>query len=303
MRLVGIGEILWDVIGEEEHLGGAVLNFAVHACRLGHEVKLVSAVGKDERGERALQAAAGFGLATDGIQRSGEWPTGIVTVQVDGAGQPAFEIHRPAAYDAVALDAAELARLAAWKPDWICHGTLFPFFPRAKEALFRAVEAVPAARRFYDVNLRKSCYSLELVEELLRRATVVKTNDAEALELGAAFFGAGCTLEAFCREGVTRFGWEAACVTRGDQGCAVWMRGEYVELPGYRVKVADTVGAGDAFSAAFLHGFHAGWTAAECGDFANRLGALVASRTGGVAEWAAEELGGKVPGEQQPAVS
>ena len=279
MRLISIGEILWDVIGDKEHLGGALLNFSVHAARLGHEVSLVSAVGTDERGDRVLEASA-LGLSTDLIQRSGEWPTGIVTVTVAPDGQPTFVIHRPAAYDSIRLDGSALARLASWNPDWIC----------GRNLLFETMEAIPRARRFYDINLRQNCFTPELVLEMLRRATVVKLNDSEARALSAMFGTGDLTMERFCRDNAARLGWEAICVTRGEQGCAVLTGDQYVEVPGYRVQVADAVGAGDAFAAAFLHGLDSGWPAAEIGDFANRLGALVASRPGGVAPWSLDQV-------------
>src|SRR5258707_668985 len=128
MRIISIGEILWDVIGSQEHLGGAPLNLSVHASRLGHDVCVVSAVGTDQRGDRALEAMSGLGLPIDLVQRSGEWPTGIVTVTVADDGQPEFEIQRPAAYDSIKLDKAALERLAAWNPDWVCFGTLLSMY-------------------------------------------------------------------------------------------------------------------------------------------------------------------------------
>src|ERR1700676_1618206 len=108
MRLITIGEILWDVIGGQEHLGGALLNLSVHASRLGHDVSLMSAVGTDQRGDRALEAMSSLGLSTDLVQRSEEWPTGIVTVTIADDGQPQFEIHRLAAYDFMQLRQATL---------------------------------------------------------------------------------------------------------------------------------------------------------------------------------------------------
>jgi fructokinase len=118
----------------------------------------------------------------------------------------------------------------------------------------------------------------------------VKLNDVEVGMVGQMFGTPETTVESFCRNYAARFGWQAVCVTRGSEGCALLLAGEYLELPGYRVKVADTVGAGDAFAAALVHGIHAGWPAREVGDFANRLGALVASRSGGVPAWTANEL-------------
>jgi fructokinase len=271
-------------------LGGALLNLSVHAARLGHQVSLVSAVGADQRGERALEAMSLLGLSTDLVQRSGKWPTGIVTVTVADDGQPEFEIHRPAAYDSMTLDAAGLERLAAWDPDWICYGTLLSMYPRGRKVLFDAIDAIPRARRFYDVNLRPKSFTAELVLELLRRATVVKLNQDEVRSLDVMFQGSTRTLEEFCRDHAARLGWEAVCVTRGELGCAILAGGEFVEVPGYSVQVADTVGAGDAFAAAFLHGLHVGWPAAQIGDFANRLGAFVASRRGGAAPWSLDQI-------------
>ena len=290
MRLITIGEILWDVIGGQEHLGGALLNLSVHASRLGHDVSLVSAVGADQRGDRALEAMSALGLSTELVQRSHERPTGIVTVTVANDGQPEFEIHRPAAYDSMKVDKAALERLISWEPDWLCYGTLLSMYPHGRDLLLETMDALPRTRRFYDVNLRPKSFTSELVLKLLERATVVKLNQDEVHSLDRMFQRSTRTLEEFCRDQAERWGWEAVCVTRGELGCAILACDQYVEVPGYRVKVADTVGAGDAFAAAFLHGLNAGWPAAQIGDFANRLGALVASRRGGAAPWSLDEI-------------
>jgi fructokinase len=290
MKLLSIGEILWDVIGGQEYLGGAPLNLSVHASRLGHAVSVVSAVGADQRGDCALQAISALGLSIDLIQRSHEWPTGTVTVAIADDGQPEFEIHRPAAYDSLKLDKAARERLAAWDPDWVCYGTLLSMYPHGRNVLLEAMAALPRARRFYDVNLRPKSFTPELVLALLGRATVVKLNQDEVHSLDVMFERSNRTLEKFCRDYAARWGWEAVCVTRGELGCAILVRDQYVEVPGYRVQVADTVGAGDAFSAAFLHGLDAGWSAAQIGDFANRLGAVVASRPGGAAPWSLDQI-------------
>jgi fructokinase len=292
MKIISIGEILWDVIEGQEHLGGALLNLSVHASRLGHDVSLVSAVGADQRGDRALEAMSSLGLSIGCVQRPEESPTGIVTVTVAGDGQPEFEIHRPAAYDSIKLDQPALEHLAVWDPDWVCFGTLLSMYPRGRNVLFETLDALPRARRFYDVNLRPKSFTPELVLALLGRATVVKLNQDEVHSVDGMFQKSNRTLEEFCRDYAARFGWEAVCITRGELGCAIFVRDQYVEVPGYRVQVADTVGAGDAFAAAFLHGLNARWPPAQIGDFANRLGALVASRPGGAAPWTLDQIGG-----------
>jgi fructokinase len=284
MRIVSIGEILWDVFDDAEHLGGAVFNFAAHAARLGHQIFFVSAVGDDERGRRALERTTALGLSTRYVSTTSEAPTGIVTVTVAADGQPSFVIHRPAAYDAAQLSDEELAELVAVRPDWVTFGTLQQTDPRARELVRRASEALPGARRFYDVNLRRDSYTPDLVDELLAAADVVKLNEDEARQLSP-----GLSIEQFCRQRARRHGWQAVCVTRGAAGCSVLIGGEFRSSPGYKVEVVDSVGAGDAFSAAFLHGLFLGWDPDRTADFANRVGALIASRPGGTPEWTVAE--------------
>ncbi len=289
MKIVCIGEVLWDVIGGEEHLGGAPFNFSVHAARLGHTVRFISAVGNDARGRRALERMDELGLSARYVGRRTGQPTGTVTVTLEPSGQPHFLIHRPAAYDFAEIAPAGLAALAEERPDWIYFGTLLQMSPRARELTRRLLEALPAARRFYDINLRQDGYSPELVRDLMARATVVKLNEEEVAAVEALEGRGGTSLEEFCRRGARRFGWQAACVTRGERGCALLVGEKYLESPGYRVKVADAVGAGDAFAAAFLDGLAAGRPPEEIADFSNRVGALIAGRSGALPEWTVEE--------------
>ena len=289
MRIISIGEVLWDVIGDKEYLGGAALNFAAHAARLGHTVFFVSAVGKDERGRRVLERMAELGLPTRYVREIETHPTGVVTVELDPAGVPRFTIHHPAAYDAPELTDGDVAELLSPKPDWIYFGTLFQMSPQARQLTYRLTDSHCGGRLLYDVNLRKDSYTAPLVRELMARAQVVKLNEEEATMIDPMFGRAARSVEAFCRDYAREFGWQAACVTRGEKGCAMLVKGEYVEASGYTVQAQDTVGAGDAFAAAFVHGLSRQWPPAEIADFANRIAALVASRPGGTPPWTLEE--------------
>jgi len=291
MNIISIGEVLWDVFGDAEHLGGAALNFAVHAKTLGHSVSFISAVGEDPRGQRILEKMEVMGLPVRFVCQVKDRPTGIVTVSLDSSGQPHFTIHRPAAYDFPHLSEADLAELSSSRPDWIYFGTLFQMSPKAKALTSKVIETNPKARRFYDVNLRENCYEAALVKELMSIATAVKLNEQEADVIQSMFGWSYSSLEDFCRGTARRFGWEALCVTRGESGCVLLVGDAYVEAEGYKIRVADTVGAGDAFAAAFVHGLGQGWPEQEVADFANRVGALVASRPGGTPRWAVEEVG------------
>ncbi|MGD0007481.1 MAG: PfkB family carbohydrate kinase [Terriglobia bacterium] len=289
MNIISIGEVLWDVFGDTEHLGGAAFNFGAHAKILGHSVSFISAVGQDQRGRHILEGMDAMGLPTRFVRQEKDHPTGIVTVSLDTSGQPHFIIHRPAAYDFPELSDGDLGALSSRRPDWIYFGTLFQMSPKAKALTLKVLDANPEARRFYDVNLRENCYEASLVNELMSLATAVKLNEQEVDMIQSMFGWSYRSLEDFCKGTARKFGWEAVCVTRGEAGCVLLVGDNYAEAEGYEVRVADTVGAGDAFAAAFVHGMGWGWPAQEVADFANRVGALVASRPGGTPSWTIEE--------------
>jgi fructokinase len=289
VKIISIGEVLWDVVGEKELLGGAPFNFAAHLRKLGDEVSFISAVGADQRGQRILERMLQMGLSTQHMRRVADHPTGMVTVTLDHAGQPHFVIHRPAAYDFPELTEPELRQLVSHQPDWIYFGTLLQMSPPAKQLTMRLLDSHCKARRFYDINLRANSYEPTLVRELMSRATVVKLNDTEVSEVAKMFGQSFRSLEQFCRRYAKAYGWEAVCVTCGPKGCVLLLGDTYIEANGYAVEVADTVGAGDAFAAAFVHGFGGGWSPSQVADFANRVGALVASRQGAIPAWTIEE--------------
>lgn len=278
-RILAIGELLWDLLPAGEAIGGAPYNFAVHAARLGHDVEFVSAVGDDERGRRALESIGDFARHVGVVNGV---PTGVARVSLGDDGQPSFLIERPAAYDF-----ARAGDVSA--PEWIAHGTLLAASPQAEQALIETRERFPAARRFYDVNLRPGQWTPDLVVRLLHGAHAVKLSEAE-METVARLRGLPATAEEFCRAALRQERWQAVAVTLGAEGCAAAIDGEVARCVGYAVTVADAVGAGDAFSAAFLHGVISGWSAARTGDFANRLGAIIASRSGATPEWSMADL-------------
>jgi fructokinase len=289
MKIVSFGEVLWDILPSTEHLGGAPFNFAWHAHNLGHEVCFVSAVGNDQRGSRALEHMADLGLSTRFVRRVSNYPTGTVTIALDSLELPQYVIHRPAAYDFPALGPAEFDALLNPAPDWIYFGTLQQTSAPAHNLLLKLIAAASTARYFYDVNLRVDCFTPELVQALARHAHVLKLNEQEIPFLREIIGLQGDSLEQFCRNCLRIFQLSAVCITLGPKGCALLMDNKYLEAPGFSLKVADTIGAGDAFSAALIHGISAGWPPAQIAEFANRIGALIASRPGGTPKWTMAE--------------
>lgn len=290
MKIISIGEVLWDVLGDSEHLGGAPFNFAAHLAKLGHEVYFISGVGADARGDRILEELSRRGLSKRYVSRISRQPTGIVTVNLSPDGQPTFAIHRPAAYDFPRLTQTDVAELTTPSPEWIYFGTLLQMSPQANQLTRKLLDASEKAKCFYDVNLRPGSYEAPLVRELMEQADIVKVNEEEVVQIERMLEMPGTTLENFCRSCAQLFALDSVCVTRGACGCALLVGDEFCEAEGYRVKVADAIGAGDAFAAAFLDAFGRGLSPTEIADFANRVGAIVASKLGAVPDWSREEI-------------
>lgn len=290
MRLLSVGEVLWDVFPDRELLGGAPLNFSANAVRLGNTAALVSAVGEDERGRLAREAIAALGVDLRFVQQVSAAATGVAMVGTKD-GEPVFEIPRPAAFDLVELapEAFEAAR--RFRPDWLYFGTLIQMEPRVEALTRRLGEALPGVRALYDMNLRSGAWHLELVQRLCRMATILKLNEFEAETLGG-LTGMGAdafSIERFCERWAAEYELDAICVTLGPAGCLVFQGGTSQTVPGYPAKVHDTVGAGDAFAAAFLHGYHQRWPILRTARFANAVGSIVASRPGATPVWSLEE--------------
>ena len=290
LRVLSLGEVLWDKFDDQEFLGGAPLNFSANSRRLGHEVTLLTAVGSDERGSRALKAMEGMGISTRFVQTSLERPTGLALVSTDGFGNGTFTIPRPAAFDTLHVDAGLLSQIRDLQPDWIYYGTLALTAANTEEILIEITNDTVQAKRFYDMNLRTGHWNLQLVQRLSRMADVIKLNESEAdllfrLDCGNESF----SIQAFCESWSEKHRVEMICVTLGSKGCSVYSKGVFNTFPGFSVSVVDTVGAGDAFAAGFLHGFHRGWPTKKIARFANGLGALIASRAGATPMWTIDE--------------
>lgn len=297
VQILSFGEVLWDVFEGDEFLGGAPLNFSLAAQRLGHRVALLTAVGPDVRGLRVREEMHNRGLTTAFVQTANQRPTGTAIVSGNGQGSPSFIIERPAAFDCWHFDESCGARLAEWNPDWIYFGTLAPANRNLEEALLHLLDTFHHARCFYDVNLRAGHWNLPLVERLAARAHVVKLNDSEAELLHSLKYGKrSFCMESFCSQWASTYGIETICITLGSKGCAIFAEGLLRRYPGFMVKVADTVGAGDAFAASLLHGLHQEWPLDQCASLANALGATVASRAGATPEWTLAECRALIEG-------
>lgn len=282
MNVLCFGEILWDIINGEAHIGGAPFNLAAHLARMNADSYIISAVGDDKLGREALKKASALNLRTPFVKLSPEHPTGTVDVELAGNGLPSYVIHENTAWDNIIIDKTELEKLRNIAWDVFCFGTLAQRSVTNREALFNLLSELNAKNVFYDVNLRHGCERKELIEPSLSVCSIVKLNDEELVVLSRMLFSSEFSGRDFAEKLSEAYDLDIVIITRGADGAAAFSRGEFIEIPGVSVKVADTVGAGDSFSAGFLLARLNGASLAESLDLAGAVGAFVASQNGAV---------------------
>jgi fructokinase len=290
--ILGIGELLWDLLPQGPRLGGAPANFAVMAGRLGNRAAILSRIGRDELGRQAVDRLDPMPVETRYIEVDAAHETGRVTVGLT-AGEPSFTIHQPSAWDY--LDLSDEWIQLAGRADAICFGSLAQRNRHSRQTIQTLAAATAAACiRVFDVNLRAPFYSTEVLQESLELSTVVKMNEAEAplvLDLLNIEFddasspegsrprgdllrrAAGSLLDAFPTLNLV-------AITRGSRGSLLATRDEWDEHPGFPVKIADGIGAGDAFTAAMTHYLLRGAGLATLNEAGNRWGGWMASQSG-----------------------
>jgi len=276
--VIGIGELLWDCFGEERRPGGAPANVAFHATKLGLRGIVVSRVGGDELGRELVHYLGSRGMDTSQIQIDGEYPTGQVAVDVSDASNPTYTIHEGVAWDRLAFhsELRDTIRSAAA----VCVGTLAQRSEPSRETIGRCLREAEHALVIYDINLRQHYYDRSIIESTLQHTDVVKLNLDEVGLLAELLGAPSSDPLRFCRELLARTRARLICVTRASEGCLLVTAGEEHDVCGVKVPLADSVGAGDAFTAALITAQLRQWPLAESAWFANQFGALVAGRDG-----------------------
>ncbi|HWD93330.1 MAG TPA: carbohydrate kinase [Verrucomicrobiae bacterium] len=250
-KVIGIGEVLWDLLPSGPQLGGAPVNFAYHARQMGADVQVITRVGKDGYGCQILQRFKEMNIDTGAVQWDDRLPTGVATVSIDG-GTPHFTINNNAAWDA--LGVSEEALDAVRSASAICFGTLAQRSDSTSSVIQQLAAATSAkALRVFDVNLRQGFYSREILERSLNIANVLKLNDHELGILSPMFELQGDVRQKI-EQLVARFDLRLVALTRADKGSLLHQFGAWSDLPGRKMEIVDTVGAGDAFTAALVMG-------------------------------------------------
>lgn len=277
--VIGLGEVLWDIFADSRRPGGAPANVAFQASQLGCRGVVCSRVGQDPLGNELLAFLAGQGMATEFIQRDAVHPTGTVTVDTSQPAHPRFIIHENVAWDYLEFD--EPWRALAAQAAAICFGTLAQRSPVSRQTIHRVLQAArPGCLIVYDVNLRQRGYQRDWIEASLAAANWAKLNSDEAAELAQLLELGQYDEVAFARSLQARYGLQAVCITRAERGAILVSGQTVVDRPGEQIEVVDTVGAGDAFTAAWIAAGLWHWPPTAQVAFANRVGALVATRPG-----------------------
>ena len=275
--VIGIGEALWDMLPEGKKLGGAPANFAYHASQFGLEGLAVSAIGHDSLGEELVgqleEHALPYHLARV------DYPTGTVQVTLDSQGVPQYEIKTGVAWDNIPYT-KELADLAA-NCQAVCFGSLAQRSPVSRESIGLFLDAVPEdCLKVFDINLRQDFYNKEVLEASFRRCDILKINDEELVVMARLFNLPGLALEEKCRYLIKEYDLKMLILTCGVNGSYVFYDGgmSFLETP--KVQVADTVGAGDSFTGAFVGSLLTGKSVTEAHETAVKVSAFVCTQSG-----------------------
>ncbi|MEZ5426032.1 MAG: carbohydrate kinase [Pyrinomonadaceae bacterium] len=290
-KMVGVGEILWDIMPDGKKLGGAPANFAYVAGQLGNRGLVLSRVGNDPEGAEIIGQLNDKGVVSDLIQIDPEHPTGRVRVEFV-EGQPHYEIVEDVAWDH--LDFSEPWKMVARSADAICFGTLAQRSGKSRETVGKLIgSAGEKTRVIFDVNLRRDFFSPEILDRSMRAADVLKVNHEEFPKIGLMFGfdpedRVGCA-----RNLMEKFKLRLVCITCGNEGGLLISGRRISRSAGRPIRVGDPVGAGDAFTAGLVHGILRGWDLQKTNDFANRTGAFLASKKGAMPDFSDF---GEIPG-------
>ena len=303
MKALGLGEIVWDEIPQLEGagsgegtardmiLGGAVINVMAHLHKLGGEAHMLAAIGNDELGDETLAAVEATGVGTD-LLRKVEAPSCVVKVEFGEGGEPSYILGDDVCWDHLEITPDEIDVIRGQRFDCLCVGTLSQRSAMSRKTVERVVEGGGFGEVCVDINLRSPFYSEAVIRYSLGKGDIAKMNREEASVIGEMVGLTGGEVGAFMMGLREMFSIDKVCVTEGEKGVHYCDDDGVGFAGGYRVTVADTVGAGDAFLAGLLFRLGEGDSLGQAGDFGCRMGALIASKKGAIADWEMDELVG-----------
>jgi fructokinase len=276
-KIVGIGEVLWDLLPSGMKLGGAPANFACHAHALGADACVVTRVGHDEPGRDIIKRLEAQGIQCGTVQVDELAATGTVTVTLT-QGIPQYVIHEQVAWDRLAVTPAAAGAIGA--ADAVCFGSLAQRGELSRSSIQQLVAAAPVGTlRVFDINLRQNYFSRAVIESSLRLANVLKLNDGELPVLAEMFGLAGSTRD-LIQALAAHFELDVVALTRGPAGSLLYQNSQWSDCPSLPIKVVDTVGAGDAFTAALVMGLLRKMRLDDINAFADEVARFVCTCAG-----------------------
>lgn len=283
--IVGLGEILWDVLPEGKKLGGAPANFAYHASQFGMNGLAVSAIGRDSLGDEILDQLSGKNLHYQ-LEKV-EFPTGTVQVTLDKNGIPNYDICQGVAYDNIPWTPGMEA--IAKETQAVCFGTLAQRDAVSRSTILQFLDTMPAdSVKIYDINLRQHWYTKEIIEDSLQRSTILKINDEELVVVREMMGQQALDTVEFCRYLLDTYALKLVILTCGVEGSYVVTANECLFQGTPKVEVADTVGAGDSFTSAFCVAYLKQLPLAQAHKLAVDVSAYVCTQSGAMPELPAE---------------
>ncbi len=279
-KIIGLGEILWDMLPTGKQLGGAPANFAYHVCRLGGNGWAVSAISDDELGREIKNTLSTKKLNT--ILEEVNEPTGTVQVTLNAAGVPTYDITEGVAWDHIPF--TERIGNLAKETSAVCFGTLAQRSPESRATIHKFIESMPAGSlKVYDINLRQKYYDEKIISDSLRLADILKINDEE-LEIVSRMLCLSGTSEERCRAISREFNLKFVILTMGGDGSKVILEDRvHLSTPG-KINIVDTVGAGDSFTAAFMLAYLRGESIEKAHTLATEVSSYVCTKAGAMPE-------------------
>ena len=288
--VVGMGEALWDVLPEGKKIGGAPANFAYHVSQFGLDSCAVSAIGDDALGIELLENFNKKGVKH--LIETVPYPTGTVQVEIDQAGIPQYEIKENVAWDNIPYT-AKLASLAE-RTRAVCFGSLAQRNVVSRSTINRFLDAMPQDDErliVFDVNLRQGFYNKDILCNSMKRCNILKINDEELVTVSRMFGYPGIDLQDKCWILLGKYNLKMLILTCGINGSYVFTPGNVSFQPTPKVEVADTVGAGDSFTAAFIANILKGRSVADAHKKAVETSAFVCTQKGAMPTLPAEIIG------------
>jgi len=278
-KIIAFGELIWDIFKDGKKLGGAPANLVYRVNTLGDQGYLISRVGKDQPGEEALEMLEKMGISGDFVQIDPVLPTGMASIKIASEGRPDYLIEPDLAFDHI--DSAKVLFDLVKDADCLFFGTLVQRCEISRNTLQEIIAAAPSSLKFLELKLRRNCYSQSVIENSLRMADILRVKENELYILKNEIGLFEYESKALALELINDFKLDIVIVTRGKHGVfAIDKAGNFFEDRGFIVDLVDTVGAGVAFSAGFIHVYLEEKNLESALRFGNASGALTTETHG-----------------------